>query len=501
MRLYARIALCVAWLAFIVLESSGIARASDRTTSAADPLIDSGHVPATPSDSSASTDSFEMAADDSSFRSPEPPVDVTPGTDYVEDREARLPPGEIETSWGYAGRGTSSIRRRQRVRVSEDGLEAGLREGRADALPGAMARARLGASRVSVGVAPRGWGQSLIVGTPSEPWLEGGLDATSRRAGVRSRDGAEYERGSDTRLRVVALHGAGGSFAGASLERNGAGAGVLVLRESASRTLQPVASLWLAREPAATEIAFDGGGRWRLQTAWRAVESASHVALGARIGQTGFRSAVATRSGPATAVSAALERRLGAVSCSGLGALWRFRGARGGARGVLELRAFLPQHETFAVGAEERHGVRVDSERESQVAPPFRQRVWAGWTAGAPPLVMSLKHELWGSRGGLHAIRRGVTSAGVTASTPRGLRFALTHTLYRTEAGDTQYVGEQEDDRAVLRALSGAGRRTRFETGIPAVGGEIRAALIITAAARPAAPAWTIDWTRRARRS
>jgi hypothetical protein len=438
---------------------------------------------------------------DSTFESPEPPEETAPGVDYVEDREANLPPGEIETSWGYSGRGTANIRKRQRIRVREGAFEAGVREGRADALPGAMARARVGSARFTLGGAPHEWGQSLLVGAPSEPWLASGIAGTAARSSARSRDGAEYERGDDLRLRVAALHATQSSFAGLSLDHLGTGAGALVLREAGVSAPSVAASLWTARGPAASEVAFDGRGRWRTQTVWRAADTPTHVALGARFGETGFHSASVSRAGPASALSAALERRVGPLTCDALAALWRFRGARTGARGTLELRALLPQHDVIAFGAEERHGVRVDSDREAQAPPPFRQRVWVGWTGGPPDLAMSLKHEIWGSRGGLHAIRRSVTTAGFTASPSRGFTIGMTHTLYRTEAGDTQYIGEQEDDRQVLRALSGAGRRTRFETGIPAAGGAVHAALIVTAAVHPSAPAWTIDWTRRARRN
>jgi hypothetical protein len=438
---------------------------------------------------------------DSTFESPEPPEETAPGVDYVEDRETNLPPGEIETSWGYSGRGTSNIRRRQRVRVREGAFEAGVREGRADALPGAMARANLGSARVMLGSAPHAWGQSLLVGAPSEPWLANGIAGAAARSGVGARDGAEYERGDDVRLRVAALHAVQSSFAGLSLDRLGTGAGALVQREAGTSAPRVSASLWTARGPAAGEVAFDGRGRWRTQTVWRAIDTPTHLALGARFGETGFRSASVSRAGPASALSAALDRRAGPLTCEGLGALWRFRGTRTGARAALELRALLPQHDVVALGAEERHGVRVDSEREAQAAPPFRQRVWAGWSGGPPDLAMSLKHEIWGSRGGLHAIRRSVTTAAFTASPSRGFTIGVTHTLYRTETGDTQYIGEQEDDRQVLRALSGTGRRTRFEAGIPAAGGAVHAALMVTAAVHPSAPAWTIDWTRRARRT
>jgi len=73
--------------------------------------------------------------------------------------------------------------------------------------------------------------------------------------------------------------------------------------------------------------------------------------------------------------------------------------------------------------------------------------------------------------------------------------------VYRAERGESVYLPEAESDRLVLRALSGAGDRTRVEIHLPAAGGRVNASVSLASkvGAAPVAPRWTLDWTRRAR--
>ena len=158
----------------------------------------------------------------------------------------------------------------------------------------------------------------------------------------------------------------------------------------------------------------------------------------------------------------------------------------------------MAQHESIAMGFEERRGVRRFTS-EPTATRTLRQGVWAEWRREGPGVAMRLRREWWGESGGLGGRVRELASAEFEARPRSRAAVAWTVWLYRTGPGDPQYVTESETDRNVWRALSGAGHRTRLRVQLPAAGGSIRAALTVTQSGGVARPAqWTLDWTRRA---
>ena len=99
-----------------------------------------------------------------------------------------------------------------------------------------------------------------------------------------------------------------------------------------------------------------------------------------------------------------------------------------------------------------------------------------------------------------HCDRAHGTVGNAGARAPAGVRVRLTHAVFRVRPGESVYLPEVLSDRLVLRALSGAGERTRLELVLPAGRGSLRAALnLSTKGIRPLRSQWTLDWTRRAR--
>src|SRR5205814_10188246 len=111
-----------------------------------------------------------------------------------------------------------------------------------------------------------------------------------------------------------------------------------------------------------------------------------------------------------------------------------------------------------------------------------------------------LRHEAWGSRAFARASVRTVSVARADVAGPLGTSLRVTHSVYRVRRGDNLYLPEPGGDRLVLKAVSGAGERTRVELRVPAGRGAVLAALSLSAAPQRAPrPEWTLDWTRRTR--
>jgi hypothetical protein len=72
--------------------------------------------------------------------------------------------------------------------------------------------------------------------------------------------------------------------------------------------------------------------------------------------------------------------------------------------------------------------------------------------------------------------------------------------VFRSGSGESLRLAEFDADRVVLRALAGAGERTRVEWNLPGPAGRVRAGWSYTATAKsPARTQWTLRWARRAR--
>ncbi len=427
----------------------------------------------------------------------EPPPDAPEGVDYTLEPSDSLESGTLELGLGAEGRLGEGLRRRRRMRFSSDGMSGTLHEGVGDPLSGAAVELRGLGGRWSAGrLAPR-WGRGLLLGATAEPWARTAL-ATESHPRARSGEGVWYRRESDAALGLMAGRFARRQIAGANLESHGLGVGAL-----ATGPHRAEAALWCARGAAESEIALDRIGRWRAEATLSRPIGSWRLAGGVRGGHPGYRPlAEPRRAGPARSLALSLARASRGIGMRGLAALWRFAPGVTGARAALEVDRRLAQHGGLAAGFEEQRGLRrlpaggVSAARGSG----FRQGLWGEWRAGTPELSLALRHEAWGERPWARGSVREVSAVRVEARAPAGALVQVTHSVYRVRRGESLYLPEAEADRLVLRAVSGAGERTRVEIAAPAAGGRLRAALNVTVAAgqRPR-PQWTVDWTRRAR--
>ncbi|HEY6196138.1 MAG TPA: hypothetical protein VI504_13955, partial [Candidatus Eisenbacteria bacterium] len=194
-------------------------------------------------------------------------------------------------------------------------------------------------------------------------------------------------------------------------------------------------------------------------------------------------------------------RPWGRASLGAFGSLWRWRTARDGARGALEVTVRLSHHASFASGLEQQHGARREPSPRTRAAGP-RQGLWCEWRGGSPVARLTLRHELWGARAfAREAVRRAVVARAEFAAA-HGSRIGVTHSVWLVRRGENLYLPEAEADRLVLRASSGAGSRTRAELRVPFAAGEIRLGLTLATGGTRAGgtrPAWTLEWSRRSR--
>jgi len=183
-------------------------------------------------------------------------------------------------------------------------------------------------------------------------------------------------------------------------------------------------------------------------------------------------------------------------------ALWRFAPGADGVRASLEVRRRLVHHAEVLFGFEEQRGTRRDPAYLTGAAATagMRQGAWCEWHAGDPRARLALRHEWWGERAFVRSAVRRVSVASADAALPAGARLAVTHAAWLARRGERAYLLEDAEDRLVIRAVSGAGTRTRCELSVPAMGGRARLSIAIAeSGGKAAAPHWTAEWTRRAR--
>jgi len=426
----------------------------------------------------------------------EPPSEAPEGEDYEIAPADSLAAGTVEVGFGAAGRAGGGARRRRRVRFRDDDLSGEVREGAGDPLAGATMEGRGAGGALTVGrLAPR-WGRGLLLGAPAQPWSAVALDRGGRAA-FRGRSGEGVDWRASGAIGIEALLGrfARRGLAGLRLAAGDAALGAVA---GGGREIQAGASL--ARGAFEAEAALDRAGRWR-------AEGASSRALGSRVivvrvrgGLAGFRSlAEPGRSGPAQALSIDLHDRDGPTALGAIGALWRFAPGQTGARAALRLAHQTRRGGAFACGIEEQHGVRRPPTSATAARARFRQGAWGEWRGGPPQVALVLRHETWGERPFARAAVRVATAARVEIAAPLGARLRVAHTAYRTRRGESLYLPESGSDRLVLRALSGAGERTRIELRVPLAGGVLDAAVALTRASGVPRAQWTLDWRKRAR--
>jgi hypothetical protein len=426
----------------------------------------------------------------------EPPPEQAEGGDYELEPADSLDGDTVELGVGASGRAGSKPRQTRRVRFSDRTTAGSVREGEGDPLAGGTLETGTLAGRVGVGrLAPR-WGRGLLLGAAAEPWS---VLPDDRGAGAafrgRAGRGAWYRAGEGDALETLCGRFGTRELAGGRVAVAGVGCGLLADRDGGAQ-----AELSLERGGSAQALALDRRGRWRAEAA--VLRSAGTLALAARVrgGLAGFRSlAEPLRSGPCRALAVELRERTAWGRVGLQSALWRFGRTRGGARSALEVRWCMDHHESFSAGLEERHG----TPRERGRVPGFRQGGWVEWQGGASGLALALRHEVLGAKRLGRAAVRTVTAARVGVDGPAGSALTMTHCVYRVRSGESLYLVEGASDRVVLKAVSGAGQRTRVELRGPGAGGRVNAALEWPGAAGTRStetrPRWTLEWTRRAR--
>ncbi len=422
---------------------------------------------------------------------PEVPVDTADDSEVTFERSRPDTAAGFEVGLGLRG-GSGAPRRTRTIRFAGEGLDAEIKEGAGDPLAGAEVGGRSAGGAWRVGRSAPQWGCGWLVGAPRAPWGEGAAAASpGLRAGPRG-DLATFSL--DGALRIEAL---AGSFARRGVAALRVGTGPAGVALAATGRGVEGAGLQLSDEDLAAEIALDRAGRWRAELAAARGTPAGRVGLRLRAGARAFRPLLApSRAGPAEALAAEWSPPGTRVRPRVSGALWRFGPGLAGARGRLEVDLRLAHHAAWFLGVEEQRGTR----REATAGRGFRQGWWAEWRGRSGPFGVAFGLENWGRRSRARDPVRGASLASVEWRMPFGGSLRSEQRVYRSGSGEGLRAVDAEGDRVVLRPLSGAGERTRFEWMVPGPAGRIRAGLTVHAAAtRPARTQWTLEWSRRAR--
>lgn len=422
---------------------------------------------------------------------PEPPVDAADDGDVTFERALPDTGEGVEVDLGLRGLGSGAPRRARTLRFLGEGLDGTVKDGAGDPLSGAEIGGASSAGAWRVGRAAPQWGCGWLVGAPAAPWGDEGAGGGLFRSGPRG-DVATFSAGEFHTL--DAMFGRFAKREVAALRTGTRGASLLMAAHRGGILGGGVA---LEDDGLAGELVLDREGRWRGETAVVRDALRGRLALRVRGGSAGFRPLLApTRAGPPQAVGADWSIATARVSPRLSGALWRFGNRTGGARGRLEVDLRLVHHAALSFGFEEQRGTR----KESTAGHGMRQGWWGTWRGESGPLALTLGIENWGRRSLARSPVRAATVAALEVRTPFGARLRAEERAFRAGAGEGYRAPELEADRLVLRALSGAGERTRIELTLPAPAGRLHAGWSRTAAATtPARPQWTVNWTRRAR--
>ena len=238
-------------------------------------------------------------------------------------------------------------------------------------------------------------------------------------------------------------------------------------------------------------------------TARSAEEPSAGPRLRARAGHVAYRSlAEGARSGAARLIAAGDAWDLGATSVRIDAALWSFGTGADGSRAALEVRRALGQHAATSLGCEEQHGQRRAPPEGTSLHPiGMRQGCWLECSTVARGRIFRIRHELWGAHAFARSEVRRLIAASIEMPLSAGARLTVLHAVWRASRSERLYLPEDEVDRVTLRAVSGAGARTRLQAALPLLGGRVRAALVWTDPSPPrATPGWSVEWTRRVRR-
>lgn len=427
----------------------------------------------------------------------EPPSDAAEGQDYVAEFADSLADGDVELGLAAEGRGGGVTRQRRRVQLRDQDFAGAWREGRDDPLGGGSLRRNVAGGRVSVGRLSTRWGRGLAWGGARDPWrrtVERTDDDSRRTTLVRpaSGKGIAIERGQSVQVEALAGRIEKRSMAGGRVRRGKVAAGTIVERGAGA-----IGSLALVTDSDQAELAFDPHGRWSAEFLHEREVGSGWIGTRVRGGSAAFRPAGGRRTVPTRSLAVEWDAPAGPFDASALGALWRWNPGRAGGRLALEVRREMAHHAALALGFEEQHGSRRPvGGRDSDI----RQGLWGEWRAASEPVVLALRHEVFGARSFARDAVRVASSLQMDAPLGFGWAARLVHTSYRVRRGESLYLPEPASDRVVLRALSGDGERTRVELQAPIAGGRVRAGLAWDdTRGRTSRPRWSVEWARRAR--
>jgi hypothetical protein len=397
--------------------------------------------------------------------------------------------GTVEWRYGLAGDARRS-HVREALEVQTDSITGSFRGGDDEPLAGGGVTARGNGREVRVGrMSPR-WSLGLLLGAPGEPWSH--ADSGPELSVVKSGPSGEGVAWSPHATGIEVL---GGRFGKRSLAALGWGRSSLHAGVLAGRRGEAQGSVGIVTPLAAAEVAFDRGGAWRAEGQATRAFAGARLTMRARGGRESFRSlAEPKRAGPPKAVGVLLTSGRGAVTTiAGLSA-WRFTPGVSGTRASLVFE-HRDDAATWRLGWEEQHGPRRISATSGK---GMRQGVWIECHAGAPPLSLALRQELWGRAPfARRAVRRSI-EAGVEARFPGGIELRAAHAVLDARPGETIYLPELESDRLVLRAVSGPARRTRLVARVPAADGALSAGVGLGLARSGTRRSdWSVQWSRR----
>jgi hypothetical protein len=419
-----------------------------------------------------------------------PPPEASEGEDYEIAAADSLDDDTVEVGIGATGRHGLALRRTRRIRFRGEGLNGAMREGTGDPLAGGTLAGRVARGTLEAGRIAPSWGRGVMLGAPAEPW---DARAADRGAGAgRAAEGVRFAHGEDGGFETLAGTFERRRLGGARLFRGPWQAATMT---DARHRAQSSLAFGGARDE--VEFAIDQRGRWRIDGLRTRAAAGGEIEAHARAGSPGFRSlAEPRRSGPSLSATVRFISSGDSPAVRAIVSWWRFRPGLAGARAALLMSTDL-RSGAAVIGLEEQHGPR----RASGSLKPrgMRQGLWGEWTARAPGLTASFRHEVWGGQRLRAAVRR-ASGVRIEAHAPGAVRVRVAHTAFQVGFGESLYLREAYSDRLVLRALTGRGTRTRVECRIPAAGGRLTLSAQLTRAhARPGRLVWTFDWARAAR--
>ena len=425
---------------------------------------------------------------------PEPPADADPNADYVTARDDSVDAGSLSVDYALSGRAGRAPGSSRSLQFRGDSVDAGLREGEAEPDAGGEVSSRAHGRVLRIGRITPAWGRGLAVGTPADPWT------VRQRVGAspfapRARGGEGVSCGWPTSGVESFIGRMGGREAmGLSAAHRG-----VRLSSVSARGRPHCVSVGFERDDRSVELALSGARRWRAEGVVMRSSRALDARLRAIAGDEAFLAPLAAaRATPSRAAVAVLGAGQGAWRTTATLAGWRSIAHATGTRAAIETAWRDARRGAWSCGFEEQHGTRRASQSLTRIA-GLRQGLWLEWRGETPLLALSVRGERWGSRPFARARVRETLAVGVEAPLPGEARLIVAHTVYRAHPGETVYVPERDSDRWVLRALSGAGDRTRATLRLPLAEGTLSGTLTLARARGTSKAQWAMQWSRRIR--